>query len=98
MTTKRRFALGPFLILAVITAFFAYSLLSGNTKPVPLSINQVADGIRDGSITKIDVNGNNLTLNFSNGTQGTSIKEGDATLMDQLVRYGLTPTELSQNG
>jgi cell division protease FtsH len=95
VSTRKRIPLISLLLVAGIAVILAYFFLARGTNQVTLSINQVADGIKDGSIISILEDGNNLTLTFANGTQGTSIKEADSNLVEQLLQYGLTPEQLS---
>jgi len=79
----------------VLLFYLRIFFLAKNSNQVTLSINQVADGIRDRSIVSILEDGDNLTLTFANGTQGVSTKESDSDLIQQLLQYGLTPDQLN---
>ena len=80
--------------LAVI-AFLVYALIPKAASPVSLSINQVASGIRNGTINLITIDGDQLKITFKNGSLGTAVKEPDSTLVKQLLQYGITPDQLS---
>jgi len=95
VTTRKRIPLISLLLVAGIAVLLAYFFLAKNSNQVTLSINQVADGIRDGSVVSILEDGNNLTITFANRTQGISTKESEANLVEQLLQYGLTPAQLS---
>ncbi len=95
MTTRRRIPLISLLLIVGVVVLLAYFFLAKSSNQVTLSINQVADGIKDGSIVSILVDGDNLTLTFANGSQGVSTKESDSDLIQQLNQYGLTPEQLS---
>ena len=73
----------------------AYFFLAKGSTEATYSINQVADGIKDGSIVSILEDGNSLTLTLANGTQAISTKEADSNLVQQLIQYGLTPDQLT---
>jgi cell division protease FtsH len=95
VNTRKRIPLISILLVVGIAVLLAYFFLAKSSNQVTLSINQVADGIRDGSIVSISEDGNNLTITFSNGTQGVSTKKRDSDLIQQLIQYGLTPAQLS---
>jgi cell division protease FtsH len=60
-----------------------------------LTINQVANEVIHGSISKITVEEDKLTITYPDGSIKTSTKEPTTTLVDQLVALGVTPDELS---
>jgi cell division protease FtsH len=61
----------------------------------PLSINQVAADIQSGKVERIIVDDNRLRVIMTNGTEATSQKEPNATLVDQLEALGVTTTQLA---
>lgn len=95
MNTQRRFSYVPFLILAAIAVLLVYSFLPKNPEQTAQSINQVAAGIKNGSIAKIVEDGSNLTLTFKDGSQGTATKEDGTTLTEQLIQYGVTAADMT---
>ena len=95
MNTQRRFSYIPFLILAGIAVLLVYSFISRGPEQNTLSINQVAAGIKNGSIVKIVEDGDSLTLTNKDGSQSTALKETGTTLADQLLQYGVTAADLS---
>jgi cell division protease FtsH len=80
--------------LAVI-ATLIYVLIPKTTNVDKLSINQVAEGIQNGTIGRITIDGNNLKIAFKDGGQGSAVKEPDSTLTQQLLRYGVTADQLN---
>jgi cell division protease FtsH len=61
-----------------------------------LTINQVANEVEKGNISKITVEEDKLTILLKDGlTEKTSTKESNSTLVDQLLALGVTPTQLS---
>jgi len=95
LNTQRRFSYIPFLILAGIAVLLVYSFISRGPEQNTLSINQVAAGIKNGSIVKIVEDGDSLTLTNKDGSQSTALKETGTTLADQLLQYGVTAADLS---
>ncbi len=83
------------LLFIAIVALLVYNYGSSNNSTKALSINEVAQGIKNGEITRIVENDNRLTIYYATeGNQGTSIKESSATLIEQLIQLGVTPEEL----
>jgi len=64
----------------------------------PLTINQVAQQIQDGKITRIVVNDDNSLTVVSSSASGpieqTARKEPETTLVSQLLAFGATPQQL----
>jgi cell division protease FtsH len=90
----------PYITLLLVISALAilfYSILPKSAPEKQLTINQVAEGIKDGSIVKIlqDDTSGTLTITFKDKTQGTAMKEGASTLAEQLIQYGVTPAQLS---
>ena len=74
-----------------------YSLIAGLSAPsnaIPLSA--VASDVEAGKVSSIVVNGDALTLTYTDGTTKTSQKDPSAGLAETLVTYGVTPAELSK--
>jgi len=94
MKTQRRFSYAPFLLLAAIAAILLYSFAANGSSQTPLSINQVAQGIKNGNIVKILEDGSTLNITFKDGSQNTALKEDNSTLTEQLLQYGVTVDEL----
>ncbi|MEN6435972.1 MAG: ATP-dependent zinc metalloprotease FtsH [Anaerolineaceae bacterium] len=86
------------LLFIAIVALLVYNYGSSNNSTKALSINEVAQGIKDGEITRIVENDDRLTIYYATeGSQGTSTKESSATLIEQLIQLGVTPDELQPN-
>jgi hypothetical protein len=60
-----------------------------------LTINQVADEIKKGNVARIIEEENKLTVVLNSGTQKTSTKEAETTLIEQLVTLGVTSEDLN---
>jgi cell division protease FtsH len=72
-----------------------YSFLSKGPDQTTLTINQVAAGIKNGTIVKIVEDGDSLTITNKDGSQSTALKETGTTLADQLLQYGVTAADLT---
>ena len=82
-----------FLMVASLIILVYVFLPKANSSSV-LNINQVANGIKDGSITKIQVSGDDLTIFYKDGSKATALKESNSTLTEQLLQYGVTTDQL----
>ncbi|ETB64003.1 MAG: Lysyl-tRNA synthetase [Parcubacteria bacterium RAAC4_OD1_1] len=60
-----------------------------------LTISDVAKGIKDQSIGKIEVVGSKVDLTFKDETKGKAQKEAESSLSETLYNYGVTPEELA---
>ena len=85
------------LLFVAIIAMVVYNFSSqGNSQNV-LTINEVADGIKNGTVKRIQENDNSLTVIYADGTSKTSTKEANATLLEQLTQLGVTTAQLSSS-
>ena len=85
------------IVLIFLLLISAYTLIETGTKSKPVvSLSQVANDIKAGNITAIQVSGDNLTLTYKGGAQKTSMKDPVDGLPETLVPYGVTSDELSQ--
>ncbi|MBA3788931.1 ATP-dependent zinc metalloprotease FtsH [Patescibacteria group bacterium] len=75
----------------------AYTLIVTGTKAKPIiSLSQVANDIKAGTISTIKVSGNDLTLTYNDKSEKTSMKDPNSGLPETLVPYGVTPDQLSK--
>ena len=83
------------LLFIAIVAMVVYNFSQQNSSQDVLTINQIAADIQKGSIKRIVEDENRLKVTYSDGTQKTSTKESNASLIEQLVSLGVTPAQLS---
>ncbi len=82
-----------FLVLMVLSGL--YSLVSERTKPKEeIGLSQLVAEINNGKVSKIAVSGDNLTVDFKDGSQKTSKKESEAALSETLKNYGVSQDAL----
>ena len=82
------------LIFALIIV--AYNFVASDTKEVKnVSISELAKDVMSGTVTKIEVSGQNLIATLKDGSQISSKKETESSLTDTFSKYGVTPAELS---
>jgi cell division protease FtsH len=82
------------LLFVAIIAMVVYNFSLQGSGQQALTINEVADSIRIGTIAKIVEDQNSLKLTFKDGSQGTSNKEENSTLVEQLTQLGVQPEQL----
>src|SRR3989344_1540925 len=80
-------------LLLIIT--LGFSLFIQPEKPeTNLSLNEVAQKINAGEITKITVQGNDIIIALADGSAGTAKKESEVGLSETLKNYGVSPVAL----
>ncbi len=88
------------IIWAIITLLlmaFIFSLFYTGQKPTPvLSIDQLVSKINTGEVSKITVNGNDLSIQLKDATQAVSAKETETGLSETLKNYGVDPVALQK--
>jgi len=77
----------------IILVFYSFRQQTITTEEI--TIGQVAQEIKSGTLKRVTVNENELELIFQDGTEGTSQKEPDATFVQQLRELGVTAVELN---
>jgi len=84
------------LLFIAIIAMVVYNFSSSSNSTDVLTINEVAAGVENGTIKKIMVeDNNNVKLTYSDGSQKSSTKEPDTTLVSQLIALGVKPEQLT---
>jgi cell division protease FtsH len=85
------------LLFAAIIALFVYNFRQQSTSSSVIPINQVADDLKNGLISNITENGDQLHIVYNNGESKDSNKEPSSTLLKQLAGFGVTPENLVYN-
>jgi cell division protease FtsH len=83
------------LLFVAIIAMVVYNFSQQSGSQDVLTINEVANDIKSNQITRIVENDNQLRVTFADGSQKTSTKEANATLVQQLTNLGVSPDQLS---
>jgi cell division protease FtsH len=91
---RNRYSIIYLLLFVAIIAMVVYNFQQQATIQEALTISEVAADIRAGNITRIIEDENRLRVIYSNGTERTSQKEATATLVEQLVSFGVTADQL----
>ncbi len=86
-----------YLLILMAAAFLVYSFYSQQGRDVAATpLSDVAEQIRAGNVSSIQVEGNTLRVEFKNGDEAVSHKGGESTITEQLLDLGVTPEELAQ--
>ncbi len=83
------------LLFVAIIAMLLYNFGSQTNSQDVLSINQVAEEIKKGTVSKIVEDDSYLVVTFQDGTQKKSAKDPNSTLVEQLLQLGVTTEQLS---
>ena len=88
--------MGAVLIFMLITAL--YLVITGSTKKgePQISISDLAKNVTDGSVKKIVVSGEELTITYTNDEVKKSKKETESSLSQTLFNYGVKPEALAK--
>src|SRR5689334_14108330 len=88
-----------FIILAIfLVVSGVFMMFSGDKETADqVNLGKVADEVNAGQVSKIEVDGNNLTVFLKDGTKQTATKEDEATLSDTLKNsYGVDTTKIRE--
>lgn len=84
------------LLFIAIIVLIVFNLNKTNTADTVLSINQLAEQIQQGNITRVVEEENKITVYLKDGiTEKTVVKETETTLVNQLLALGVTPDKLT---
>jgi len=83
------------LLFMAIIALVVYSWSSQNSSQEALTINQVADEIKNGQIAKIVQDETRLRITKTDGTQNTSNMDANASMVEQFLQLGVTADQLA---
>jgi cell division protease FtsH len=82
-----------FIAAIIITLALTADLQEGQPESIPLNV--VADDIREGLVSSIVVDENELEINYTDGSVAVSRKEQTKTTVEQLLDLGVTPEDLA---
>lgn len=84
-------------VLIFFSITLIYTLISGKNEEVKkLTISDVAKSLNEGTIEKIEIAGENVNINFKDGTKGKTKKEAESALSETLSNYGITGDVISK--
>ena len=83
------------LLVAVVALFFTAFPPQGDRDGQTIALSEVAAGVKDGSIRKMDVSENRLQIEYhQDKRRATSRFDANGTITQQLRDYGVTPEQL----
>jgi len=95
--TRNRSSIIYLLLFIAIIAMVVYNFQQQATTQEVLPINKVASDIQSGLVERIVEDDNRLRVIYTDGTERTSNKEPNATLIDQLKAFGVTADQLNSS-
>ena len=85
-----------YLIILAAVVFLVYSFYSQQTQDIPRrTFSEIAALAREGRVTSIRVEGDNLFVELDNGEEIASHKESESTLSEQLLDLGVPESALT---
>ncbi len=93
MSSRNQSYLIYLLLLVAIISMVVYSF-GQRANATEVSINQLAADIKENKVTKIETDDDHLTITYKDLKEAVSIKEPNATLVDQLLALGVTQEQL----
>ncbi len=85
------------LLLVGIISLLLYSFTGERTTTEIISINQLADQIKKGTVAKIESDNTNLTILYKDRSTAKTVIEANTSLLEQLSLLGVTPEQLSSD-
>jgi cell division protease FtsH len=83
-------------LFVAIIVLIVFNLNKTNAADTVLSINQLAEQVQKGNISRVVEEENKITVYYADGiTEKTVVKENEATLVDQLLALGVTSEQLT---
>ncbi len=83
------------LLLVGIISLLLYSFTENRAASSLISVNQLADQIKKGTVARLEVNDSNVDILYKDRSVSKSIIDSNATLLDQMVLLGVTQDQLS---
>jgi cell division protease FtsH len=95
--SRNRSSIIYLLLFIAIIVMVVYNFQQRTTTQEILPINKVASDIQAGLVERIVEDDNRLNVIYSDGTESSSHKESDATLVEQLKALGVTSEQLDSS-
>lgn len=95
--TRNRSSIVYLLLFIAIIVMVAYNFQQNASAQEMLPINKMAGDIQSGIVTRIIGDDDRLLVVYVDGSERTSHKEPEATLIDQLKALGVTADQLNSN-
>lgn len=87
-------------IIVAIVVFSAlsglYTLIAGGTKPVQVTLSQVADMVNAGNLKSVVVSGDSIDVTAADGTVSEATKESESSFTETMKNYGVSAETLAK--
>ena len=93
--TRNRSSIIYLLLFVAIIVMVVYQFQQQSTTQEALTINELAADIQSGEVKRVVEDDDRLRVTYFNGTEKTSQKESNATLVEQLKELGVSTAALS---
>lgn len=93
--TRNRSSIIYLLLFVAIIVMVVYQFQQQSTTQEALTINELAADIQSGEVKRVVEDDDRLRVTYFNGTEKTSQKESNATLVEQLKELGVSTEALS---
>lgn len=97
MNTRYQSYIIYLLLMIAIVSILVYGNGSRTPADSAVTINEVAQSVAGGQVAKIVTSENELQITYADGSQKTSQKEPNGTLVDQLLSLGVTSEQLASD-
>ncbi len=87
--------LSTILVFLILMSIYSF-LMTGKEEDKKIALSQVANDVKAGLVTEIEVAGDTLNVTYADTTVKESQKSPEAGLPETLAAYGVTPDELSK--
>ncbi len=84
------------VLLLLLAGAYTYFVGAGKANPETIPVSQVAQDIGAGKVSSISVNGDQLTITYSDKTEKTAKKEANVGLTQTLSNYGVPKESLDK--
>ncbi len=102
MNSRNQSFIVTFLLIVAVVTMVVTMVRNQSSTSQPLTINELAQDIQSGKIARVVIeNDGNLRVIYKTGTESETqtgveaYKESDSTLVEQLLRLGVSPDKLS---
>ena len=87
-----------YALIAVAVGSIAWSVINSDTSSTAVPISQIAQEIEAGNVQaiQVDASGQNITIDYQNGTRKRSLKSSASSLEEVLATYGVTGQTLNE--
>ena len=82
------------LFLFILSGVYS-AIADQNSISKKITLSELVNDVNEGKVTSITVNGNDLTILYTDETTKQTMKETDSSIIETLTRYGITTEKLN---